>query len=519
MNGKEYRWRIGSRWYGHASMYMAVGLSMFAFLGCSSDSEDSGEETGGVKTMTFIATQEESSTRAAISEDDSKVIVWKDNDAISVFSGETNNKFTLKSGANTAKGEFTGTIATPTASGYMAVYPYQSGITSSGESFSGVTLKSEQTATPGTFDPETAIMVAKAAAGSKNLAFRNVLSYVKITTETGCHNLILKSNNGESISGTIAVDYNNGTPTATVSDGSNMVTLVPQEGQTTIAPGTYYFAVLPQSLSKGFTVACTNSLGDDVMKASSKAVTFSRNKVLNLGSFNLYDDTNGGDFTKIDYFTLSSDGEISVTAILPSNIEYSVGGGDWTTCFGMGPEIYTFGGSNGDMRFRAKDNPQGLPYSGKKCNINWSSATQSKEGIQATGDIRTLIDYLTYENVNTSQAKFDKMFYNCTQLTSISRLQATELAAGCYSQMFEGCTGLTWFSLLPATYLPSKCYYRMFYGCENLTDVTICANEAESEDAYTDWLEGTALDTRGTLCCMGTLIPSYPSNWKCLTTP
>ncbi len=63
------------------------------------------------------------------------------------------------------------------------------------------------------------------------------------------------------------------------------------------------------------------------------------------------------------------------------------------------------------------------------------------------------------------------MFENCTGLTEVPELPATELANYCYAKMFFGCTGLTSLpeNLLPATKLESCCYRFMFYGCTSLT--------------------------------------------------
>ena len=63
------------------------------------------------------------------------------------------------------------------------------------------------------------------------------------------------------------------------------------------------------------------------------------------------------------------------------------------------------------------------------------------------------------------------MFCNCTSLTELPELPATNLASSCYSYMFSGCTSLTTAPELPATTLTGNCYRNMFYGCTSLTEL------------------------------------------------
>lgn len=65
---------------------------------------------------------------------------------------------------------------------------------------------------------------------------------------------------------------------------------------------------------------------------------------------------------------------------------------------------------------------------------------------------------------------FNNLFSNCTALTTMPSLLATNLTYGCYSLMFDWCTSLTSVQQqLPATTLASACYQTMFRGCTSLT--------------------------------------------------
>ena len=147
-----------------------------------------------------------------------------------------------------------------------------------------------------------------------------------------------------------------------------------------------------------------------------------------------------------------------------SGLEYSVNNGDWTTLeAGTG---VPFGGTKGDLRLRGKNNLKGT--AGSVGNYSQISFVTPDVDVACTGDIRTLLDYENYENVATESARFNYLFYNCTQLTSAPNLPATKLADRCYSYMFYGCTNLKTVPTLPARKMLSGGYRSMFQGCTSL---------------------------------------------------
>ena len=79
--------------------------------------------------------------------------------------------------------------------------------------------------------------------------------------------------------------------------------------------------------------------------------------------------------------------------------------------------------------------------------------------------------HINYSLAEYSYA-FYKLFYNCTNIRSVSStfLPAMALANYCYGYMFYGCTGLTSSSNLPAQTLVGSCYYYMYYNCTSLTN-------------------------------------------------
>lgn len=275
---------------------LAMMAGTMALAACSEDamvennnSNNNNNVAPGTKiALTFSAQQEnDGSTRAAIDGTDSKKIDWQTADHISVFDGSSNNDFVIDEidPSDATSATFTGEAAD--AATYTALYPYQSGAALSGEYITGVVLPATQTATPGSFDPAAGLMMAVTTGAEKNFAFKNAVAYIKVTTDVPAKEITFSSFDCEDIAGTVTLSYNSGTPTATVtSGGTDIVTLVPPTGEETIPAGTYYIAVLPQTLPFGFTLSYVDAEGVAHNRISNKEYTSVRNKVTNMGTIN-----------------------------------------------------------------------------------------------------------------------------------------------------------------------------------------------------------------------------------------
>ena len=157
-----------------------------------------------------------------------------------------------------------------------------------------------------------------------------------------------------------------------------------------------------------------------------------------------------------------------------SNLEYSVNFGDWKKV--KDGEGVTFGGQKGGLRLRGKNiNGTADPNNTEIYSTITFAYDENNENnpnnvkVACTGDIRTLLDYSNYKNVNTSQACFANLFNHCWVLTSAPDLPATELGFSCYAYMFYWCPYLENAPELPATKLNTQCYQKMFWGCTRLT--------------------------------------------------
>ena len=163
---------------------------------------------------------------------------------------------------------------------------------------------------------------------------------------------------------------------------------------------------------------------------------------------------------KYTYLQIKRTGEYVV-----SNLEYSVNFGEWKE-WTASTSYVEFGGSR-NLRLRGT-NKYGTAESSSKYATFSIGGDYGEERVQCTGDIRTLLDYTNYKNVDTGNARFCRLFYNCKKLTTAPKLPATKLADYCYTYMFGYCVKLEKAPDLPAKDLPQGCYYNMFYECKEL---------------------------------------------------
>ena len=198
----------------------------------------------------------------------------------------------------------------------------------------------------------------------------------------------------------------------------------------------------------------------------------------------------------IPYVTFKADAEqkfrmITYGDYTISGLEYSVKDGEWASVV-AGTEI-TFGGTHGNLRLRGT-NPYGTANNTNEySNIIFTNNVN----VACTGDIRTLLNWKYYDTVDTQNARFNMLFYNCGVLTSAPDLPATTLATNCYDCMFFYCTSLESAPVLPATTLSDWCYFQMFSYCKKLSTVTMLALDSEitSKSAcVTDWLYDAGTD-------------------------
>ena len=261
--------------------------AILTFVSCSSENGEIVADNETNKLMTFTATQEGDAvnTKTALSSD-GKTIIWQTNDKISIFDGNGNHTFELKTGAGTNSATFEGTASE--AKTYTAIYPYQQNATLSDGIVTNVTLPATQKAIEGGFDPTAALMMAQS--NNTSLQFKNVVGYVKVKPNFDCSKIVLRSGcASEYLAGTGTLTYNSDVPTLDFTTSNSKSHSITLEGNIE-SEKTYYIAVPTTQLTAGWTISFTTSDGSNVYtRKSKKDITFTRNKVINLGEFN----TNG----------------------------------------------------------------------------------------------------------------------------------------------------------------------------------------------------------------------------------
>ena len=471
-----------------ASYWLAAMVGLTLILSACSSEEDINPDNRNLKHITFTAGQ--SQTRTIIDGTDATQINWQAGETINILDGtSTTRSFKLTSGAGEPEGTFEG--MGKDAGIYTAVYPYQNQkeeLKLNGNSVEGAWLDSVQTATAGTFDPKANLMMARTKGDDRILQFHNMTAFVKVTPQMDCEQItIVSADSTVALAGTMTMTLNeNGTVETKVTDNaSHQVSLTGdiKAGQT------YYIAIAPAALKDGIRMGITTKEGKHYCKDASKSITFTANKVLNLGSIS------DKQMKWLPYVTFSAGEAQEVMLIdnfnlqLPINMEYSTDYGKHWSKFSVNTD-YAFGNSS-RLMLRG-DNPSGTAIANGDdfSKIEFSTFSFTKDvKVACSGDIRTLVKNEDYENAGTQNVRYIALFNGCSQLTSAPELPATELADKCYQWMFQGCTSLTQAPLLPANTLTAFCYYFMFYGCKSLTSVTMLAKSGfDAQECLDGWL-------------------------------
>lgn len=230
---------------------LLIAGSVLAFTAVSCSLEENTEPVvDSVVPMEFTA--DATATRTAITEDNA--VIWSEDDAISVFDGAGNHKFTAGTAGSTNT-KFSGEAESGKET-YYALYPYSVDASLAGTTIHSVLPANQYSTADGTFDTMLAPAVAKAEENG-NLTFVNVAGLVKFTF-TGAGDRAVKSISmtaDQSLTGSYSVDMSgeefSAVATASASAGETPavsgITLTSKEGN--LAAGPYYLVALPGTYS------------------------------------------------------------------------------------------------------------------------------------------------------------------------------------------------------------------------------------------------------------------------------
>ena len=295
----------------HIQSLMALVAITF-FVACTSENNETVENGSNPKLMTFTATQDrgETGTKAALDEV-GKTIKWEAKDEISVLYGTANQEFTLTSGVGKNTATFQGSAVTSDT--YTAIYPYCSSANLESDGIvSGITLPATQTATRNGFDKSAALMIAKS--NNTSLSFLNAVGYVKVTPKFDCSQIILSAADETAVlAGTGKLSLNSeDSPTLDFTSSTNKSYSIKLTG-TISSDNAYYIAVPAVTLNAGWSISFTTTSDSKIYtRKGSNPITFTRNRVINLGKF----EKTGA------YWTVPADKQIDMGEITVNKTRY-----------------------------------------------------------------------------------------------------------------------------------------------------------------------------------------------------
>lgn len=263
----------------------AIALAAVVTVACNKENPSVDQpENGntGLRSFTAYVDGADSKTVFGESAEGKRTSLWKGKESIKVLSINKTPLTFITEDLATPSPSATFNIAensTLAAGPWMAVYPHAANPSwTEGTTVTGLSLKAEQTAVEGCYDPANHFAIAKT--DNSTLNFKNLISFIKVTIDVdNISEICIFGNKTENIAGTFNVDWNGGDPT--VSGATETYAKIQGEGN--LAKGTYYVAVLPTNFTKGLTLEFISN-GHKYQKKGTKAIDLKRNTILDLGT-------------------------------------------------------------------------------------------------------------------------------------------------------------------------------------------------------------------------------------------
>jgi len=236
--------------------------------------------------LTFDVVNELSASKAVLND---KAVEFAAGDKIGVWDGTRMNCFeTVAGGANAS---FSGPAAD--AASYILISPFSANYSVNG-SVVTYSIPDIQVATPGSVDPNALVSMAKVIGTTGEAVLYNCVGLLKVVVPDGLTVKEIHVGGGAAssvgICGSFTFNTNNQKLNYVSADSMlASITLVPQAGQSVIAPGTYYIAVRPNTYEVGLTLAYVNADNQLCKRTTTNSVEIARNHIRPVGSLNTTD--------------------------------------------------------------------------------------------------------------------------------------------------------------------------------------------------------------------------------------
>lgn len=196
---------------------------------------------------------------------------WAANDEITVYDGKSVNAFVTTEGGESVV--FSG-LANKYADELVAIYPATTGGRYSG--MVNMTVPASQDGLKDGVAKSSMIWAAYKAKGQDAIEFKNVLSFVKISVAEAADVVAveLASNANEPLSGVVKVGLFE-EPVIEAAEGAYPTVTITDD----MIAGTYYFAVLPQTLAQGYTLNFVASDDSRASVSSTEEIVFEAGKI------------------------------------------------------------------------------------------------------------------------------------------------------------------------------------------------------------------------------------------------
>ena len=427
--------------------------------------------------LTFSVANEPSASKAVLN---GSAVEFQAGDRIGVWDGTSMNCF--KTVAGGAQASFSGTAAS--AATYILVSPYNTNHSVNG-SVVTYSIPEIQVATPGSADPDALVSMAKVSGTSGQAVLYNCVGLVKVEVPDGL--TVKEIHVGGGAGTTVGIcgsfTFNTNDKIVNIVDTGSMrtsITLVPQAGQSVIAPGTYYIAVRPFTYDAGLALAYVNADNQLCKRTSANPVEVARNHILPVGTLNSTD------------FTANTG--TAVLRMCGNDIQFTgrvkkIAGGSGTateentTIEHAVIKAHTLYDGNFNTEANTVSSNKGNTsiFAYIKGNTLYVCTEASKIQLQAASNYLfrnfTHLKTVTFNNVDSeASATLERMFSGCTNLESVDFGDCDFSKVANMQFMFENCPNLK-VARFGKTYTTSLQYCKaVFMGCTWMTELNLGPN-------------------------------------------